>query len=110
MANRTSNDYWKWIEETAQELVEENKDKDVDELQDIAWEYVDGSDWIIYPMYHEIIIDSTDSRPDPQEVRAMTREDADWEDMRAMDAFMSMNNDLIARIRELVEERKNKEE
>jgi hypothetical protein len=103
-------DYWNTVEAIAEEAREEYPDPNDEGRHRYIHESVDGSSWIIYTANHETVLRESDNEPDPKEVKAMSAEDADWQDMRMLAAFLAMEADVWEKLRELDEEAEEEEE
>lgn len=90
-------DYWDDVVGIAEEALSEypgRSSRGRDARHQYIHESVDGSEWIVYTANHEIVLKETRNKPDPRDVRSMSKPDADWEEMRMVAAYLAMEQDV----------------
>src|SRR3990167_3065099 len=96
--------YRESVENIAKEAIDEYPD-DEEGRKEYVNQSVDGSHWVIYYHANEIVLQASSNEPDGDEVREMSKPDADWRDMRMLAAFMAMEADVNEEIEKLLKER-----
>jgi len=96
--------YWGDVRDIAEEIYAECEcDIEANDAYDKVHEHVDGSGWLIYYNDHEKVLNETNNTPDGSEIKAMTADDATWEDMRGTAAYLAMTADVMDTLREVAE-------
>lgn len=95
--------YWDSVVVLAEDVKESCPDpgKDHNCRVERIHENVDGNAWIIYYDNNETVLKQTHNDPDPGDVRSMSRQDADWKDMRQVAAYLAMEGDVWEALRDL---------
>ena len=93
--------YIKTVEVIARDAIDEYP-KDDDERREYVSESVDGSEYVIYHIANEIVLQASQNEPDRAEVRAMSAKDAGWRTLRTLAAYLAMEADVLAEIDRLI--------
>jgi hypothetical protein len=98
----TALEYWRNIKDIAEECKGQYPDSNGDEERyDHIHDSIDRSYWGIYHHANKIVLQASDNEPDGAEVRAISKADADWRNMRQVAAYLVMEADIYEALREL---------
>lgn len=99
MSERTTT-YREDVDEIAEEIFDEHGE-DEQNWHTPVHETVDGHTRIIYTAENEEVLRCTNNEPDAAEIASMCGEDADWQKMRTVAAYMAMERDVFEKLNEL---------
>jgi len=99
--SQSQSSYWKTVEGIAQDAINEYPKLDDYRQQEFASESIDGSEYIVYYDGNETVLRNTNNDPDSTEVKAMSADDADWQTIRQLTAYLAMEMDVFQEIERL---------
>jgi len=110
-------DYQNSVEAIARECIdnarEDNPDAGIDDVQELIWEAVDGSSWVVYTNQARKVEEHSDNWPDIDElgdVIDLSEPDVSFGSLYTAAALEAMNRDVYEKVEELLDAEEDADE